>query len=1320
MRSSADLSLRPRQREQLVRPWHVILLGILMVTALVLLVPTPDTLEQHVTGADRLSLQYLRLMLRMRPDDAELKLRLVQALLDANQFEEAQRLLTELLPKLNDPRLKLRANLLALTLDLARYMQTPQGTLRDHELQPRVAQDIEALLQQPLTVDELIRLATASLSIGRPDLATRVYLRLAEVDPQRRNKWLAEAAQQANASNQPGLAGRLYAQLVQDERDPKAARRFALLALQALVGAGLGDEALELARRYAERFPGDHEILEAAAKLALASGHPGVAAGFYDELSRAVSDPKAQLRYARLALTTYTAANQPEPAMRAASGYLARFPGDLELSRQAIRLALGNQQPRLAQAWGRALLRQFPNDTALITEQINIELAVGDAAEALALAQRLVAQRPASLQPRERLAQIARWTGNPHLALEQLVYLASHGGKKTYLDQALKLAPQIYEYEALAKLMKIKARQGRLSNAELAALVEAMESVADPEGLVELLTHYLSRYADHREAWEALAAVHERRGDLPAALQTYEHLAGVFGSDTKEITHRAELLWQLHRPQEAYVLLRDALDHAGVARTQGLLSRAELASQALRPTTLTAAGVVRPSEPESAQEIEPPPAGWTLSGSGAGGKAVTLPPEQQSFLHLLGQLFWHSEPRPESMDEYRRLWRDRVLIAESAWRYSKMAKDAGELGEAIAVAEEAFTRFNDGEFLLWAMDTAFGAERWRDMERLIEVAHEHHETFATDKRYALMLAEYYTRIGDYEKAQRMYLKVVSLDPDSAAARAGLLWLLMDHSDDRARQFGRRNRWALRRFLSAWADKAKEEPSLWLPFATGWAMLGRSRDAVAWYQREWSRRPNDRLWLLGYISTLDAVSRSSDARRLRRYALEQLQPDVLRAAHDKATPAEREVLLAYTGLVRDAYGAGKGSRWMNAVRRAPIDPGLQRGLLAVWRDTESNVEPSYFVQDSRNVTAKNPWGRYAKKPKPGQQQQPDTIADVVAPPDELPTPPLQPVRVLDQDAAAGETEIPVRSQLLSIEAGLQTISDLSIYSAAASGLLARGSLGVGGHVRVNQLSLNGSDDPRAAATEVDLAGYGMWRNRVGRLTVGIGANLRGDANIVSGWLEQSFLLGRNGTLQLGVHLNELSQDTRWLRIYGARHRATASYNTTFATDGYLTVQGSYLNYHTRTNEDIANGVNADLEIGYRIRRVRPRWTVRMSGGYTRVFHSTTELPSFGDTSSYAQTVLDALPPEFAALGIGTRVEHRFPGVAPIGAGRWRYFGDVWAGWMWPLNIPAFEIHGGVSLGLPRRQELGLSAFVANNRWLGPGVVNAGVTLRYLFR
>jgi hypothetical protein len=71
------------------------------------------------------------------------------------------------------------------------------------------------------------------------------------------------------------------------------------------------------------------------------------------------------------------------------------------------------------------------------------------------------------------------------------------------------------------------------------------------------------------------------------------------------------------------------------------------------------------------------------------------------------------------------------------------------------------------------------------------------------------------------------------------------------------------------------------------------------------------------------------------------------------------------------------------------------------------------------------------------------------------------------------------------------------------------------------------------------------------------------------------------------------------------------------------------------------------------------------------------------------------------------------------VTPIGAGRWRYLGDVWVGWMWPVNIVGFEVHGGVGLALPRKQEVSLTGFVANNRWLGPGVVNAGISLRYLF-
>lgn len=1303
MRVSGDLSQRPQRRERLLRPWHIGMLGLLLLSALVMLVPTPDKLEQSLTRPDGLSVQYLRLLLKVQPNSSSLKLRLAQELLAIGQLDEARRLLADL-PRAQDSQpVQQKAAQLSLALDVAQYVQDPRHGAADPELRSRLMQRIEAMLGQQLSVEELLRLAASSLSIGRPDLAARAYLRLAEVDVKQRSKWLAKAAQQFNASGQPAAAGRLYDRLAQEETDLAISRAHALRALTALVAAGLGEEAALLARQYVARFRGDREILETAAKLALAGGHPEAAADFYDELARTVQDPAEQRRFARLALTAYTAANRIEDALHAAGRYLARFPGDLELSRLAIKLALGNHQPRRAQAWGRALLRQNPKDPALLAEQIGIELAVGDAAEALELSRRLVALQPGSRKQRERLAQIAQWTGNPRLALEQLLHLARHIHGAAAMQQALKLAPQLYELEALAELLALKARRGRLSNGELASLVQALEGIAEPERLVQILGRYLERYPDHYEAWEALAEVQERRGDPEGALQAYEHISRVFGSSVKEITHRAQLLWQLHRPTEAYALLRDALDRAGVADTHDLLTRSELAA-----------------------DREPAPAALSSQRATPEPTVTIRPhePERQAFLHLLGLLFWHSEPRPESLEDYRRLWQAGALIPESAWRYCKQAKEQGRIDEALAIAESAFVRFHDPEFLLWAMDTSFAGERWKDVEREIQIAQRHEEQFASDKRYALLLAEYYTRIGDYDRAQRAYLKVVSLDPDSVAARAGVLWLLMDHADDRQKQRGRRNRWELRRLLTAWRGMAQEEPSLWLPFATGWAMLGRSRDAVDYYQREWIRRPNDHLWLLGYISTLDAVSRSSDARRLRRFALDQLHEEAKRAAHAGTTKAERESLLAYTVLVRDTYGAGKGSRWMTPIVRGPLDPEVRRGLLSVWRDDGSGVETSYFVTDSRRITRHNPWGRYEKAPRPGQQQLASTIGDGgtdndTGPSDE-PEPPPAPLRVMEPDAAPGETEVPARAQLVAIETGLQSISDLVIYSAVVSGWLARGSKAAGGHVRVNQLSTNTTDDPAAAATEVDLQAYGMWRHRLGRITFGLGANLRSDAHLFSGFLVHLFELGRGGTLQLDAHINELTQDTRWLRTYGARHRVTASWNTSVLTDGFVAAQASFYHYHTRTNEDIGAGVNAEMELGYRIRRVRPRWTVRVSGSYTRMFHLTNELPSFGDTSSYARTLLDALPPEFAAVGFGTRVEHRFPGVAPIGAGRWRYFGDLWLGWMWPLNIPAFEAHAGVGLALPRRQEISLSGFVANNRWLGPGVVNAGLQLRFSFR
>jgi tetratricopeptide (TPR) repeat protein len=1283
-----DLHNPPEQsnrRERLLKVWHLALVALITLLALALVASTSYPMEATGGRLDGLALQHLRLLVAVRTKDGNLKLRLAQALFATGQLQEASKLLDSF--SIDDPELRQWAARLRFQLHLAQFTAARGSQADELASKQRLGQELEALLAFRLSAMELAELAASSLIIERPDLAARIYLRLVETDPKQRRKWLAAAAEQQNACSRPEVAGLLYDQLFQLETDEELAKQYARLALRALISADKGHIALSLVRQYLVRFPTDSALLETAGRLALAHRQPARAARYYEDLANQLSDRSQQRQFAMAAVLALIASNQTDAALLAIKFRLLQFPTDPELLRIGIKLALGNQLVHQAQQWGRLLLSQGPMSRTDIASQLSLELAAGDLTAAYKLARRLVNRSPHDAKQRERLAQLAEWSGQPHLALIEWVHLALQTNKQSYLDRALKMAPQLYELEQLATLLGFMARRGRLSNAELLSLVETFEGIAEPEKLVAILDDYLRRYPDHREAWQALAEVHERRGDLTAALSTFEQVSRVFGSSLSEITHRASLLWELQKPSEAYVLLRDTLQHAGIKDGQALLIQLERARVSEHTPQLTDTQFA-----------------------------------QQSFLLLLSQLFFFHEPQPESLDDYRRLWRDGALVIQGAGRYMYLAETKGLSDEAISVGETAFARFKDPEFLLSAMEIAHETKRFPELERLIAQSHAHIELFAKKRYYYLLLADYYTQKGEYSAAQAAYQQLLTLDPESMMTRAALLWMHIDHSEDLARQQGKRSRAELARLLAKWRELAKTEPALWLPFATGYSLLGRSQDALAFYQREWTSRPTDHLWLLGYLSTLESVGRSRAVQRLRRFALTELRPAAILAAHEEATQSEREHLKAYVELVRDSYGAGKGSRWLRKVLHRDLDLGVQKGLVALWRSSGEQLESSAWVTASSPPPAqpKKVQGRVLRAHKPSQYAPPASLTDSGSLPKEQAEPPPAPLRVLAQDVSAGEGQVLHRSQIVNLETVMQTINDLLIAGGSVTALVARGAWAVGAHLGVKHLILSAADDPQAGSTEVDLRGSVLWRHRLGRLELGLGTNWRADGNLFSGWASESFPLWRGGTLQLGIHLNEQPSDTRWLRIYGARHRATLGLSTNFLTDGNINLQTNFFHYHTRKNEALSAGINADIDLGYRIRRVRPLWTVRATGSYTRNFLLADQLPSFGSDSTSAPALLDALPETFASVGIGSHVEHRFPGTIPTTAGRFRYMADVWVGWMWPVNLVGVEARSGVSLVLPRRQEISLSGFVGNNRWLGPGVVNAGLSLGYLFR
>jgi hypothetical protein len=186
MRVSSDLTLRPMRRERLLRPWHLLFVGFVGLLALALLAPSPQTLEATFSRPDRLSVSYLRLLSAVRPNDNALKLHLIRALVAMNQFAEAERLLASVAS--SDPKLRLWAWRLSLQMHIGQFTADPNHAASDPKLKQQLAQEIAALIDEPLSVDELSGLASSSLIIGRPDLAARIYLRLADLDAPRRNQ----------------------------------------------------------------------------------------------------------------------------------------------------------------------------------------------------------------------------------------------------------------------------------------------------------------------------------------------------------------------------------------------------------------------------------------------------------------------------------------------------------------------------------------------------------------------------------------------------------------------------------------------------------------------------------------------------------------------------------------------------------------------------------------------------------------------------------------------------------------------------------------------------------------------------------------------------------------------------------------------------------------------------------------------------------------------------------------------------------------------------------------------------------------------------
>jgi hypothetical protein len=487
-------------------------LGVLVACGLALTFPhrsLEERIARDTRAVDPLHIEYLRLWLRARPGEHALRMLLARKLAEIGDYAGARAELRAL-PRDADPQAAARIALLEIDIGLRETYALAQDDPRRAQLLAELRAQLDAMTRVAWPASIEVELAERAAQAGAFDAAVFWHERLLARDVQlSANAWEA-AARRVAALGAPELAARLYfrAQSAATRRDDK--RRLFVAALRTLEGAGLYDAALAAAEMQLGVLGNDTATLEFLTRFALAANRPDIAQRYATRLLRLSLAPAA------------------------IAAWHARFAAPVP--REWIALV---EEPRLvrtqadgAQPGERLPEPKLPFDDRVYTLAYEVFLANRNLKDALAVAQSAVRQAPKNATWRLRLAQVADWSGNAALALEQWHAVARLTDDAAAWREVLARAPQVFDYarwaEALQRELRRRPNDPATGSGQaletLRKLAQAYELLGEPERAVALLRQHAD--GPHRRAvLELLADLAERTGDDALRRSTLRALA---------------------------------------------------------------------------------------------------------------------------------------------------------------------------------------------------------------------------------------------------------------------------------------------------------------------------------------------------------------------------------------------------------------------------------------------------------------------------------------------------------------------------------------------------------------------------------------------------------------------------------------------------------------------------------------------------------------------------------------------------------------------------------------------------------------------------
>jgi len=674
------------ERPRLAPPWSIALFCGIVAVALVAIFPHRDLVRRVYDATPSLITEaYLTNLLRTDPNNPHLQLILARSQL---QIGEHARLRQTVAPALAsaDPALRREAAWLLWQSGEQQLGKLDASTGGHRELRRALAQELVVLAQFEWPEDRLAVVARKALMFGETALGLALFERLARSAEGPRNPWFLSAAREALAHGEYRAAAEFYLLVAQRAATPEEQRLHFLDALRALQSGDRTAEALQVAEAELLVSP---RLADDPAVLTLLV-----------EFARAVRRPDLADKYARR-LLRLSLLQQWKRAQFAAAHFGA----------SVRRVSLADEELRDGP--------RLPFDDRAYTLGFEAFLDNRKQDDAWKVAASAVRQAPASLVWRERLAKVSEWSGRPRLALENWLYLARNGGREDAWQAVLRLAPGLFDDDALRLALQRELSRRPGDETLVREMVDIHERLGDPAGALAFLER---QYAALRHPWliERMAEVAERAGNDAQAVVYWRRYAAVQTPSPAQAVRIAILLILREEGGEALALLRRS---AGAAT-----------------------------------------------------------PDDAAFWRLTGELARQQDEDAVAGDAYRTLIATGAA-RENDYDALYALLEVEHPAEAARVAVAAWRRFERPNDLARAMGRWAVTGAWSETGRLLdELGAEHLRQLRQRPELLRLTAQYRLHTGAFAAARRDMEAALALAPEDAETQQAYLWVLIESGD----------------------------------------------------------------------------------------------------------------------------------------------------------------------------------------------------------------------------------------------------------------------------------------------------------------------------------------------------------------------------------------------------------------------------------------------------------------------------------------------------------------------------------------------------------